>query len=33
MRHGTGRLLLSLPKEGVLKIYFRPEKFVGFGRV
>ena len=32
MRHGTNGFT-SLPKEGVLRIFFRPEKSDGFGRV
>jgi hypothetical protein len=32
LRHGT-HSFTSLPKEGVLKIFFRPEKSDGFGRV
>ena len=32
MRHGTNGFT-SLPKEGVLSIFFRPEKSDGFGRV
>ena len=30
--HGTNGFT-SLPKEGVLRIFFRPEKFDGLGRV
>jgi hypothetical protein len=32
LRHGT-HSFTSLPKEGVLRIFFRPEKSDGFGRV
>jgi hypothetical protein len=32
LRHGT-HSVTSLPKEGVLRIFFRPEKSDGFGRV
>ena len=32
LRHGTNGFT-SLPKEGVLSIFFRPEKSDGFGRV
>ena len=32
LRHGTNDFT-SLPKEGVQRIFFRPEKSDGFGRV
>jgi hypothetical protein len=32
LRHGT-HSFTSLPKEGVLRIFFLPEKSDGFGRV
>jgi hypothetical protein len=32
LRHGT-HSFTSLPKEGVLRIFFGPEKSDGFGRV